>query len=177
MLDPLRWIPLAEVTRPHGVVGEVRLRVYNADSDLLLEQRRVRLEAPGPDAGGPRDVVLRSVRRANDALLAKVEGVADRDAAEKLRGFRVCVRRDAFPPLDTGEFYVCDLVGAEVEGPDGVVGAVADLASYPTVDALVVVGEGRGRFEIPLLDTFVESVDAAAGRVRITRDALELVGG
>ena len=168
-----RWVVLAEVTRPHGVRGEVRLRVYNADSDLLLDQRSVRLELPD---GAARVQAVSSMRRADGAILAKLAGVDDRDAADALRGARVCVRRDAFPPLDDGEFYVCDVEGARVEGPDGVVGTVRDLASYPTVDALVVEGS-KGRFEVPLLDSFVVVVDVGAGVVRITREALDLAFG
>ena len=40
------WVPLAEVARPHGVWGEVRLKVYNADSELLFSQRDVLVRRP-----------------------------------------------------------------------------------------------------------------------------------
>lgn len=62
-----KLIPLAEVARPHGVRGELRLKVYNQDSDLLVSAREVTLRMPD---GQTRPARLRTVRRANDALLA-----------------------------------------------------------------------------------------------------------
>ncbi len=40
------WVPLAEVARPHGVRGELRLKLFNEDSDILLEQDEVLLRLP-----------------------------------------------------------------------------------------------------------------------------------
>ena len=37
MIEPDAWVPLAEVARPHGVRGELRLKLFNKDSDLLLK--------------------------------------------------------------------------------------------------------------------------------------------
>jgi 16S rRNA processing protein RimM len=171
-LEGERWVPLAVVARPHGVRGEVRLRPYNADSDLLLDAPEVVLRHPG---GATRAVAFEWVRRAHDAFLAKLEGLDDRDDVEALRGAEVLVRRLDFPPLEPGEFYVCDVVGAKVVGPDGEIGTVADVVSYPTVESLVVAppGAGKGTFEIPLIEGFIEDVDADAGIVRVTADGAE----
>lgn len=167
-----RWVPLAVVTRPHGVRGEVRLRPYDADSELLLDEPEVLLRHPD---GVTRAVTFEWIRRANDAFLAKLEGLDDRDEVEALRGAEVLVRRADFPPLEPGEFYVCDVVGAKVVGPGGEVGSIENVVSYPTVEAFVVVpAAGTGaKFEIPLLESFVESVDVEAGIVRVTAEAAE----
>jgi 16S rRNA processing protein RimM len=131
--------------------------VFNEGSDLLLGRPPVRLRLPD---GAERDVKLSGARRANKALLVRLAGVDDRDAAEALRGATLCVPRDAFAPLDEGEFYACDLEGARVETTSGdVVGRVEGLESYPTCDALIVVREGAGPLEIPLTETYVASVD------------------
>ncbi len=85
-------------------------------------------------------------RRADDAILMKLHGVDDRDRADELRGALVCVQRESFPPLDEGEFYVCDVEGARVSmrrGEPRALGTVRELRNYPSVDVLVVVGERR----------------------------------
>ena len=68
--------------------------------------------------------------------------------------------RDSLPPEEDGEHYVCDLVGATVVGPDGALGTVEGVQSYPSIDALVVRpgSPGRGTVEVPLIDDFVERV-------------------
>ena len=168
---------LAEVTRPHGVRGEVRVKLYNSDSELLSDQAEVLVKR---SEGNERMMALESVRGSDVGhLLAKFEGVDDRDEAERLRGALLSVRRDAFPPLEDGEFYVCDVVGARLVGPSGELGSVQGIASYPTADSLVVKlenGHGDATAEIPLLDDFIELVDVEAGRVVLRAAALEFLG-
>jgi 16S rRNA processing protein RimM len=180
VLAPDAWVPLAEVARPHGVRGELRLRPYNQDSDLLLELDEVMIRfAPGP--GPARDVVLRveAVRQANDAILMKLQSVGDRDRAIELRGAEVCARRSEFPPLEPGEFYACDVEGARVVVGAGAeveeLGRVLEMRSYPTVDVLVVAATDGGRpWEVPLVDAVVEQVDVQQGVVTLsTRDGVE----
>src|SRR5690349_21645203 len=96
----VRWIPLAEVARPHGVWGEVRLKVYNSDSALLLSQPEVLVRRASKAIQGPSDALsekmmqLESIRGAEAGfLLAKFRGVDGRDAADLLRGAAICVDR------------------------------------------------------------------------------------
>lgn len=160
-----RLVPLAEVARPHGVRGELRLKVYNRNSDLLLSVAEVILQHQD---GEQNLVKLLHAQRANDAFLVRIEGCDDRDHAEELRGAQILVPRDLFPPPDEGEFYVCDLIGARVVAPDGEVGLVEGLLSYPTCDALLI-RTPEGRLELPLVDGVVDEVNVAAGLVRVPR--------
>jgi 16S rRNA processing protein RimM len=103
----------------------------------------------------------------------KLFSVDDRDRAEELRGAVLCARRDRFPPLESGEFYACDVEGARVvlEEQEGerVVGHVAELRSYPTVDVLVVAPTDDGRpWEVPLVDSVVRGVDVDRGIVTLS---------
>lgn len=52
-------------------------------------------------------------------VLLRLTGIADRTAAEKLRGQTVEIPRDEAQPLDEDEFYIADLIGASVFGSDG----------------------------------------------------------
>jgi 16S rRNA processing protein RimM len=168
-----RWVPLAEVARPHGVRGEVRLKLYNADSDILLELDEVLVRLP---EGEEHEVSVDGARRADQAILMKLHSIDDRDRAEELRGAVLCVQRSAFPPLEAGEFYACDVEGAEVLAPDGqALGRVRELRSYPSVDSLVVEAADGGKpWEIPLVAAFVRDVDVDAGKVSLsTLEGLE----
>lgn len=159
-----KLVALAEVARPHGVKGELRLKVYNRDSDLLRQMKEVTLELPS----GKRQVIaLKSARWANDALLVTLAVSTDRDSADALRGAKLFVDRNAFPPADEDEYYACDLEGTTVFDPEGEVGVVEEVVEYPTCDALLVVGKA-GRIEIPMIDGVVESVDLDARKIVVS---------
>jgi 16S rRNA processing protein RimM len=152
--------------RPHGVRGELRLRLFNSDSDLLLELDDVLVRFAD---GEEQEVSVDGARRANDAILMKLHSVDDRDGADELRGARICGRRADFPALDEGEFYACDVEGARVvvEGGEEL-GRVTELRSYPTTDVLVVPAKDGGRaWEVPLVEAVVKGVDVEAGTVTL----------
>lgn len=163
-------IELALVARPHGVRGELKLKLHNEDSEVLLSVREVTLRRPStPDAV----MKVESARRANDALLVRLRGVDSRDAADALRGAAVCVPRSQLPQPDEDEFYAVDVIGAEVFAPEGRVGEVVEFVEYPTCDVLVVATP-TGKLEVPLVDSVVARVDVAGKRVELTtRAALE----
>ena len=171
-MSEVRWVPLAEVARPHGVWGEVRLKVYNGDSDLLFGQAEVLVRRSDAKESM---MQLESLRGANSGfMLAKFRGVDGRDAADRLRGASICVERQRFPPLEDGECYVCDSIGARLVGPSGDIGVVENFMSYPTADVLLVKLEGAANaVEIPLLEDFVERVDSPAGRVVLGSEGVE----
>lgn len=167
MLAPDAWVPLAEIMRPHGVRGELRLRLFNRDSDLLLELDEVLLRFP---EGDEQEISVDAARRANEAILIQLHSVDSRDAADGLRGAILCARRGDFPEPEDGEFYACDVEGARVviEG-GGELGKVTELKTYPTVDVLVVTaGDGGRPWEVPLVEAVVKAVDLAAGVVTLS---------
>jgi 16S rRNA processing protein RimM len=171
--DARRFVPVAEVARPHGIKGELRLKLYNEGSELLTElaqgSRRRGAEVPLKlrlPTGVEQPLVITSARASNKALLVKFADVVDCNAAELLRGAVILVPRDAFPPLEEGEFYACDIEGARAMLGSEQVGVVTELHSYPTCDVLVVNRDGTS-FEVPLTDTYVASVDVAGGVITL----------
>lgn len=172
MIKPDAWVPLASIARAHGVRGEVRLNLYNRDSDLLLDADEVLLRHPD---GEEHEVSVDGARRANDAILMKLHAVDDKNRADELRATQVCLRRADFPGLEDGEFYVCDAVGTAVFLNGTPLGKVTDIMFYPSVSVLVVDGEdGKPPWEVPLTDTYVGNVDLENARVElISVDDLE----
>jgi 16S rRNA processing protein RimM len=156
------WVPLAEIARPHGVRGELRLKLFNKTSDVLLAQDEVLVRLPD---GEEHEVSVDAARRADDAILMKLYSVDDRDRADELRGAVICVRRSDFPPPEKGEFYAIDVVGAEARLADERLGVVKEIITYPTTETILVGTEdGQGDWEIPLTETYVGNVDVE-GRI------------
>jgi len=154
-----RIVALAEVARPHGVRGEVRLNLYNAESDLLLDRDEVIVRLAD---GKEHEVSVDHARRADKTILLKLHSIDDRDRAEELRGASICVPRDEFPPLEEGEFYACDVEGSAAFVGAARIGTVTRLIEYPTAFALAVKKDDGAEIEVPLTEAFVAKIDPDA---------------
>lgn len=161
-------VPLGLVGAPHGLQGELRVKLHNPGSDLLARQRTIWLRAVGPHASGAavREVDVRSCRRSGaDYVLLSLAGVDDREAAQALRGHELCLPRAQLPALDEGEHYLVDLIGLRVVLADGTaVGRVEAALEYPAAQVLRV-DAGDSAFELPLREPYLQEIRLEAGEI------------
>ncbi|MEX1288229.1 MAG: ribosome maturation factor RimM [Acidimicrobiia bacterium] len=144
--------------KAHALRGEVEL-VTGSDEPERLGPPAV---FPGP---GGSTLTAAGLRRHGDRWMISFEEVADRTAAERLRGFELRIPAGARRELPADEWWPEDLVGLAVVDVDGTsLGMVADLVLGAAQDRLVVDGPS-GRFEVPFVTALVPEVDIAAGRV------------
>jgi 16S rRNA processing protein RimM len=130
-------IALAAVAGAHGVKGEVRLKLFTDSAANLARHDHVFV--------GGVDRELEAVRDASSGAIARFSGLADRTAAEGLRGSLVEVERSALPPLEEGEYYHSDLAGLTcVDGDGAQVGTVVGVENFGAGDLLEVeLPDGR----------------------------------
>ena len=137
-----RRIPLAAVAGAHGIKGEVRLKLFSDSAESLSGYSRLLV-------GGVEQRLL-AVRAAGKGAVARFEGIADRTAAEALRGSLVEIDRTALPPLAEGEYYHADLIGLECVNREGrPVGKVAAVENFGAGDLLEVEADDGRRSLIP----------------------------
>ena len=163
-MPPSRFVPLGDVLRPHGITGELRVRLHNEESDLLLHLPSLVLR---DEKGAERRVRVASARRSNKALLLRIEGGATRNDADLLRGASLGLPREELPPPDEDEVYLCDLEGASVRDGDTEIGRVSEIRPYPTCHVLVVERPNATALDIPFLPMFVRSVDVEQGVIQV----------
>jgi 16S rRNA processing protein RimM len=92
------------------------------------------------------------------------------EAADRLRGASIAVPRGELPDPEQGEYYLADLVGAQVRTPEAHLGEVVEVRVYASVDALVIRTSQGQLVEQPLAEPWIQSVDAASGVVHLTSD-------
>ncbi|HET7586753.1 MAG TPA: ribosome maturation factor RimM [Gammaproteobacteria bacterium] len=109
-------------------------------------------------------------RRHGRTVVARLEGIEDRDVAAALLGADVAVQREALPELAAGQYYWADLVGLEVVTVDGTrLGHADRLFTTGANDVLVVAGE-RERWLPFVMDDVVRHVDIEAGLITVDWD-------
>lgn len=152
------------VVGAHGVGGQVRVKSFTAEPAGLY--------ALGPltDEPGLRRFALTPVGAAGGALIARIDGVADRDAAEALKGTRLYAERAALPEPAADEYYHADLIGLRVELGDGTtlgrVRAVHDFGAGDLIEVADDEGQGKaGGLMVPFTVAAVPVVDLEGGRL------------
>jgi 16S rRNA processing protein RimM len=145
------------VARAHGLRGEVAVEVRTDEP-----ARRFAVGATLSTDRGPLKVA--ATRWSGGRLLIRFEEVADRDAAERLRGTALTVEVGAEDtPDDPDEFYDFQLVGLRAVDLAGAeAGEVSDVLHLPAHDVLVIRRDGREAL-VPFVSAHVPAVDVAAG--------------
>lgn len=145
-------VALAAVAGAHGVKGEVRLKLFTDSAAGLAPYENVYV-------GGTERRLL-NVRDGGKAAIARFEGVADRSAAEALRGSLVEVDRSALPPLEEGEYYHSDLVGLDCVDREGrAVGTVTAVENFGAGDLLEIARTNGRKSLIPFRDGIADLDD------------------
>ena len=151
---------LGRIVGAHGVRGIVRIRSHTANPDDLTAYGAL------SDETGTRRFTVTVTGHVKGLLLARVEGVEDRDAAEALRGTDLHVARAALPPAEGEEYYHVDLLGLSAESEDGTVlgrvSAIHDHGAGPFVE--IQPPEGPSTL-VPFTREHVPAIDIEAGRM------------
>lgn len=148
---------VGEIGRPHGVRGLVRLRAFTEDPSAIAAY------SPLTDEAGMRRFAI--TLKGGD--IAAVEGVADRDAAQRLTGTKLYVERDRLPATEAEEFYLTDLIGlAAVTEAGERLGAVRAVEDHGGGPFLVVQGAAKEHL-FPFTRAVVPVVDVAGGTVMV----------
>ena len=152
---------LGIVVGVRGLKGEVRIKSFTADPEDIAAYGDLRSE------DGLRSYSLKVVGSHNGAVVARVVGIADRVAADRLKGEKLYVLRSALPEAGAGEYYHADLIGLAVERTDGVtVGRVAAVENFGSGDILDVAVPGKESVMVPFTAAAVAEVDMKAGVIR-----------
>lgn len=161
-------IRVGKVVGVHGVRGELKVKAFTEDPHDVAGY------GPVEDETGTRRFVLATRGAAKDGvLIATIDGVTDRNAAEALRGLDLYVAKAALPAVAEGEFYATDLVGLTVVGPDGATfGRVERVLNFGAGDLLEVAADGAAdTVLIPFTLAAVPEVDLDGRRVVIDPEA------
>jgi 16S rRNA processing protein RimM len=167
-------ILLGVVAAPHGVRGLVRIRSYTEDPMAVARY------GPLSDETGRKQYRVEALSTVKEAVLARIEGVADRTAAEALRGLRLYVERERLPATDEREWYEADIVGLAAVGQDGRDwGKVIAFHDFGGGRTMEISGGSTSRSSVmlPFTAAAVPEIDVEGGKVVVDPPAGVLPGG
>ena len=151
-----------------GVRGLVKLKVLAADR-ALLESATLFTD---PASDRKLSIVLKNPLGVY--WIAAVEGVADRNGAEALRGTTLWIDRDALPTIKAGEYYAADLIGLiAIDEHGAAIGRIVGVEDFGASPLLDIKPDGKPGFYLPFTRENVPG-DPSEGRlaIRLPADVL-----
>ena len=151
-------IDAGRIVNTHGVRGEVKIEVWLDSPRFLKSFKRLTL-----DSGEELKVMDAKVHKG--FVIAKFEGVDDVNAAMRLKGKTLSVRRED-AALPKGAFFLQDIINARVVDEDGnEIGTLVDILETPASNVYVVKGETEHL--IPAVPEFIKKTDPDAGLITV----------
>lgn len=179
---PVDAIELGRFQEAWGLKGWLHVLPYSADTEALFASTEWFLQPPEARFArgfsvfsGCVTAKIAEIKIHADGVVARIEGMDDRSAAEALKGVRIYVPRSAFPATPEGEYYWVDLIGLEVVNREGLhMGIVRDLLTTGPNSVLVLeyteTVDGAGRIAermIPFVAAYVDGVDQSTRRITV----------
>ncbi|MBA5778926.1 ribosome maturation factor RimM [Stappia sp. F7233] len=163
MAEENKRIAIGRIGAAHGIRGEVRIKAYSEDPLAIADY------GPLQNADGTASYEIVSARLQKSMVVARLKGVSDRTAAEKLNGVELYISRDQLGETDDeDEFYHTDLIGMEACEADGTsVGRIIAVPNFGASDLLEISPKGAKSFYLPFTLDFVPEIDFDAGKVTV----------
>lgn len=159
-------IALGKIGRPHGVNGEVRLFLFNPESETLSAGMEVFLVG---DEADPKKVEIKQIRYTPKFVILKFAGINSRWEIDIFKHAHLEVSQEDLPELEEDEFYHVDLLGIPVyvadeedgDLPDGAepIGEVSRFFETGANDVFVVGRKGGKELFVPLVEHAVSLID------------------
>ena len=146
-------VPLGKIIKPHGILGEIKIRLYNSNSETLKVGQKIWLSL---DESYYESFLIEKLNIFSNKSRLKLKNIDNRDSAELIRNYTLSVRRDDFPEIAIQEYYINDLIGCDVIDKSGnLLGRVSEIMDNPA-NEILIVSNGDKEHLIPLVDDFVE---------------------
>ncbi len=160
-------IIIGKITGVYGVKGWVKVYSWTEPREGIIDYQPWYMKKPSEAAW--RKVTLASGKRHGKTVIAKIEGVDDRDAALLLTGQEIAIDESQLKPLGEGEYYWRELIGCRVSNRQGIeLGVVDSLMETGANDVLVVLAEDGAQHLIPWApEHTVLQVDIARQRIEV----------
>lgn len=160
------YLVLGEILRPHGVRGEIRMRILTDYPERLINELKTVYLGDNPNSSDADEYTIKSARFHKEYLLITLADIADRDDVDTLRGKKVMIDIDNAIPLEAGEFYLYQLIGLSVQTEEGLLlGDIRDVIETGANDVYVVKGREFGELLLPAHRETIINIDFEAKMV------------
>ncbi|WP_028117943.1 ribosome maturation factor RimM [Ferrimonas senticii] len=173
MTNTQQMIVVGKLGSAYGIRGWLKVNAFTDEPEGIFAYTPWTIGSEGQQ----REIKVLEWRRHGGGLVCRLEGIDDRNAAERLTNAEISIHAEQLIELPEDEFYWRDLVGCEVVNTQGYqMGTVTGLLETGSNDVLEVKAKGNDAFGkrerlIPFVtDQFVLEVDVVGKQIKVDWD-------
>ncbi len=150
-----RLVKVGQIVAPHGIKGMVKINTSLENPRALTQYGSIYTQTG-------QSMAVRIVSVKGEQVIAALDGISDRNAAENMRGTQLFINRDNLPPTQEKQYYYCDLMGLTVMDENKtVIGMVKSVENYGASDILVIETKTGADILVAFTNETVPTVDLA----------------
>lgn len=156
-------ILVLKIVNTHGTRGEVKALHYTDGESFFASVDKLY------SADGSRAYTIDGWKFHKGAVLLKLRGIEDMNAAEAIKGLELYAKEEDLPPLPKGRYYYFQLCGLRAVLPDSsTLGTVTDVNDGAGGELLEITRPDGRKCLVPKCDAFVKEISLADGEIHIT---------
>jgi 16S rRNA processing protein RimM len=156
------YLLIGTIGKAVGLKGQVRVRPFTDDPERFYDLEEIWVL----DGGKYSTVKVAETNVNGQAVTLRLEGVESREAAEKLNGKSLYIKREDAVELPPDVYFIADIIGCTVEDNEGrFLGKLAEVLQHGAADVYVLRGGPGGEILFPALKAVILSTDTAAGKI------------
>lgn len=157
------FLLIGEVTKPHGLRGQVKVHSYASSKESFFPGRHIYL-GRGEEI---KEWVISETKVLGNSVLLMLQGLENREQSEQLVGYSVYLDEKELKALPEGEYYWYQLIGSRVyNDQDRFLGIMEGIISTAAHD-IWVVRDGEKELLLPAVEDFILAVNKSSGEIRV----------
>ena len=163
-IDREECLRVGTYVNTHGVRGEIKVYPHTDDAERFKELEHLYMDTKE----GLYKLEIQNVKFFKNLVILKFKTIDNINDIEKYKGSDLLITRDQAVPLSEGEYFICDIIGADVITDEGEkLGIVHDVLQTGANDVYIVKAEGRKDILIPVIPSCVLDIDTENKLVKV----------
>lgn len=158
------YLQIGEIVNTHGVKGEVKVLPLTDNQDRFDSMKSIYIDRNG----NIEKIKIEGVKHLKSTVVLKLEGIDTIEAAEAMKGLFLQVDRKNAVKLSKDSYFICDIIGSQVEDMSGVVlGKLTEVLQTGSNDVYVVRNDEGREILLPALKNVIREVSVKAGVIKV----------
>ena len=158
------YFEIGQIVNTFGIKGMVKIKPFTDDINKFDKFKKIYIKKENTK----KEYQIEEVKYHKQMVLMKLKGINTPEEADLLRGSYLIINREDEEPLEEGEYYIVDLLGAEVyTDEDVLLGKLEDIYNTGSNDIYVVKDELGKQVLLPAISDVIKNIDIKNKKITV----------